>query len=195
MNNDELFREVKSLIMNLRRGKNIEMSWNLFLKLIGENIEQICDSLDTRWLISICDTFVDFADPITSRNAMLVVQIANFEKLWATNLLMYDVKLNKEKLRVLKRNRVIHLWDGMYSLNINHGDMTNNFFRRVNELMKESPIIERIYFSILERIKKNDTVLANLNIYHQRLFSPFPKKSIVLIIARKIRRFYRRYKL
>ncbi len=163
--------------------------------MVERNIDRICATFDSRWLISICDTYVDYGDKVVSRNAMLIVQIANFEKLWATNLLMYDVKLNKEKERILRKHRVVHLWDGMYSMNINHGDMINNFFNRLNALMAETPVLEKIYYTVLERMKQHGTTLSNLNKYHAQLFSPFPRKSLLLIIVRKIRRFFRRYKI
>jgi hypothetical protein len=142
----------------------------------------------------ICDTYADYGDPITRRNAMLVVQTANSEKLWATYLLMYDLKLNEEKIEKLKKNKIIPLWDGMYSFNINHGDMTNNFFARVNEIMTETPVIDLIYKTVIQRIKENDTVLGNLNKYHKRLFEPDNKRSVYRIIRKKILQLFRTYK-
>jgi len=195
MNKDELFNEVVVLIRKLRRKKDVETSWRKLYKIIETNIDHICETFNTRWLVSVCDTYVDYGDPVISRNAMLVVQITNFEKLWATNLLMYDVNLNEEKLKELKKSKVIPLWDGMYSFNINYGDMINNFFRRVDRLMKETPVIEKIYYTILERMKANNTTLANLNKYHIRLFDPYRRRSIFLVIRRKIKIFLRQYKL
>ena len=195
MTNEELVEKVKSLIVNLRRDRDTGASWRTFSDMIDENIDQVCESFDSRWLISICDTYVDYGDPVSSRNAMLIVQITNFEKLWATNLLMYDVTLNKEKEKILTKHRVVHLWDGMYSMNINHGDMVNNLFNRMNALMAETPVLEKIYYSVLDRMKQHGTTLANLDKYHAQLFSPFPRRSVTQIIIRKIRRFSRRYKL
>ena len=126
---------------------------------------------------------------------MLVVQTVNFEKLWATNLLMYDLKFNEEKVEKLKKNKIIPLWDGMYSFNINHGDMTNNYFARVDELMSETPVINAIYKTVLQRIKENDTVLASLNKYHQRLFEPDKKRSVFRIIRKKIIHIFRNYRI
>ncbi len=195
MTDEELFQEVKSLIVNLRRNRDSGNSWRSFTAIVERSIEQICNTFDSRWLISICDTYVDYGDEVASRNALLIVQIINFEKLWATNLLMFDVELNKEKERILKKHRVVHLWDGVYSMNINHGDMINNFFNRLNGLMAETPVLETIYYTVLDRMKKHGTTLSNLNNYHAQLFSPFPRRSITLIIIRKIRRFFRRYKI
>jgi hypothetical protein len=193
--NDSISEQIQKFIVNLRKGKDIDINWKEFSNLIEQNIDEVCKNLDTRWLVSICDTYVDYGDPIRSRNAMLVVQIANFEKLWATNLLMYDITLNSEKLQKLKSNKIIPLWDGMYSFNINHGDLTNNLFGRMEDLLKETPVIEQIYKVIIQRIKENDTVLANLNKYHGRLFEPGIKRSLYRIMRKKILYIVKSYKI
>jgi hypothetical protein len=192
---ENILREIQDLIISLRKGIDTEENWKKFIEFIESNLDKVCKSLDTRWLVSVCDTYADFGDPVTRRNAMLVVQTANFEKLWATYLLMYDLDLNEEKVEKLKNNKVIPLWDGMYSFNINHGDMTNNYFARVNELISETPVIDAIYKTVLQRIKENNTVLANLNLYHKRLFEPNKKRSVFRIIRKKLISIFKTYRI
>ena len=195
MNEPSLINQVQDLITELRKGRNTDIRWSAFKKLVEENLPEICRELDTRWLVSVCDTYADYADEITRRNALLVVQMVNFEKLWATNLLMYDVSLNEKKLAKLKANKVIPLWDGMYSFNINHGDMTWNLFSRMEILLRETPVIHTIYLTITDRLKKNDTVLANLNKYHRRLFEPYPRRSLFRILRKKLLRWFKSYRI
>jgi len=190
----KILNQVEPLIVKLRKDFDLKNNWPKFRNIVEKNIDRICEELDTRWLVSICDTYVDFGDPIEKRNAMLIVQVANFEKLWATDLLMYDVKINPQKLDKLKKNKVIPLWDGVYSFNINHGDMTNNLFRRLNNLMQETSVLNKIYLTVLKRIKENDTALANLAKYHQRLFEPYPKRSLMFGLVKKIRMLLKTYK-
>lgn len=192
---ETLLSDIQKLILDLRKGTDIQKNWKAFRELIENNIKEVCSKLDTRWLVSVCDTYVDYGDPVIRRNAMLVVQIADFEKLWATYLLMYDVKLNEEKLSRLKKNKIIPLWDGMYSFNINHGDLTNNFFARMDDLMKDTPVIEEIYRTVINRMKENDTILANLDKYHKRLFEPDRKRSITRILKKKIIQLFRSYRI
>ncbi len=194
-NNQNILDLIKPIIIHLRKGINVQKNWLEFRKLIDLEIGRVCNELDTRWLISVCDTYVDFGDPIEKRNAMLVTQIANFEKLWATYLLMFDVKEDPLKLEQLKKNKIIPLWDGMFSFNINHGDMTGNMFTRIEKLMIDTPVIQKIYHMVIFRIKVNDTVLANLNQYHKRLFEPYPRRSILRILKRKLRMFFKQYKI
>jgi len=195
MDKSSIQQDVQDYITDLRKGRNTEARWLSFTQLVEKNLDQICRELDTRWLVSICDTYSDFSDDITRRNALLVVQMVNLEKLWATNLLMYDVSLNKEKLGKLKSNKVIPLWDGMYSFNINHGDMTWNLFARMEQLIKETPVIHTIYRTIIERLKENNTALANLNKYHKRLFDPYPRRSVFRILRKKILKWFKAYKI
>ena len=196
MNNSEnLQKKIQDLIISLRKGKDNENNWKQFTGLVEGNLDEICKSMDTRWLVSICDTYADYGDPVTRRNALLVVQTANFEKLWATNLLMYDVKINEEKVKELRKNKVIPIWDGMYSFNINHGDMTNNFFARVDEQISETPVIYAIYKTVIQRIKENDSVLANLNKYHKRLFEPDKRRSVFRIIRKKLISIFKTYRI
>ncbi len=194
-NSEDLFKEIKSLIILLRRQKETDIIWPRFNTLINDKIDQICSNFDTRWLVSIADTFADYGTPIEQRNAIFISIVVNFEKLWATNLLMYDIQLNQDKLNILKKNRIIPLWDGMYSFNINRGDMMNNLFFRIRRLIKETPVLEKIFETILDRIIINDTILANINIYHQRLFENPRKISIAKGIIRKIRFFLINYRL
>ena len=81
MNKKELLEKTKALITKLRRNKSDKGLWGIFEALIEENIADICGSFDTRRLISVCDTYVDYGNPIEKRNALLVSQIANFEKI------------------------------------------------------------------------------------------------------------------
>ena len=195
MNNDELKKKVVSLIKSLRKKENAGRNWEGFKGIIETNIDQVCAVFDTRLLISVCDTFVDYGSHIEQRNAMLVVQFANLEKLWATYLLMYDIRLNNEKVNQLKKNKIIPLWDGMYSFNINQGDMTNNMFSRIAFLMKETPVVEKIYKVVLEKLRQNDTILSKLNEYHEKLLEPYSRRSLTRIIRRKIRHLFKSYKL
>ena len=73
--------------------------------------------------------------------------LANFEKLAATRLLMYDLTINTQKLKKLKKNFNVPLWDGMHSFNINRGDMMNNLFFRIRRMMKETPVLADIFLA------------------------------------------------
>jgi hypothetical protein len=192
----EIFLYVKKLIVALRRQQNTEANWTLFKNFIENNINIICKEFDTRWLVSIADTYIDHGNAIEKRNAMYISLIANFEKIWATKLLMFDIELNSLKLKRLKQNAIVPLWDGMYSFNINRGDMVNNLFDRLTGIMKETPCLFQIYNTIIAKLIDNkNSTLGTLNIYHKDLLAPPKKRSIFNIFIRKIRFFFKQYRL
>lgn len=187
----DFFREVKKLIIDLRRKKNSIENWAIFRALIEENPEFTCSALDTRWLVSIADTYADYGNDIEKRNALYISMLVNFEKLSATRLLIYDLTINKIRLELLKKNRVIPLWDGMYSFNVNRGDMSMNLFYRIRTVLEDTPFLKLIFEEVLNRLLRNETVLSNLNAYHKKMFDKPKKHSIVKGILRKIRFFFR----
>ena len=187
--------EIKPLIEALRKKNNTKENWKQFQSIVENNLHQVCDSLDTRWLVSVCDTYVDYGNPLEQRNAMFVSLVANMEKIWATHLLMFDIWPNPKKLDALKADRIIPLWDGMYSFNINHGDMANYLFTRMEKLLEDTPALKQIFETVKKRMLENGTVLANLNQYHADLFGKPPRRSFLKSVTRSVRRRIRQYKL
>ena len=187
--------DIKTLIIYLRRRKNIKDNWQKFKYLVENDPDFTCSALNTRWLVSVADTFADYGDELERRNALYISMLANFEKLAATRLLMYDLTINTQKLKKLKKNFNVPLWDGMHSFNINRGDMMNNLFFRIRRMMKETPVLADIFETVLNRMITNDTVLANINVYHNRLLANPEKRSLRKIVLKKIRLFFKNYRL
>src|SRR6185369_16066780 len=67
-----LFDIIFPLIVNLRRGIEVEDSMVIFRHAVEGYIDEVCRQFDTRWLVSICDSYVDFGAPIERRNAFLI---------------------------------------------------------------------------------------------------------------------------
>jgi hypothetical protein len=195
INKTELDSEIKSLIIRLRRHKNDKKNWLSFRNLIENNIEEVCKTLNTRWLVSIADTYADLGGELERRNALYITIFADYEKLTATRLLMYDLILNSNKLDKLKKHNVVQLWDGMHSFNINRGDMLNNLLHRLRSLMIITPHLLRIFEEVISRMSIHDTTLGDLNIYHQRLLAGPRKRSLLIATIRKISRFFKFYRL
>jgi hypothetical protein len=165
-----LQQEIKRLIILLRRKKEIAVNWSVFQKLINENLKEICSTTNTRWLVSIADTYADYGNSIEKRNAMFISILINMEKLFSTRLLIYDLSLNMEKVEKIKKEKVFPLWDGVTSFNIVKGDMTNNLFLRLRSLMKPTPILARIFETVLQRMAENNSTLADINKFHHKVF-------------------------
>lgn len=168
---NKIEEKVKTYIKKLRQKSEPEKNWIEFNGYINTNINSICKSLNTRWLISICDTYADYGSPIEARNALIVSVLVNMEKLGQTQrLLQKDSTIDTGKMKYYKNSKPIYLWDGMTSFNINNGDLTKNLFRRMDSLIKYSPEIYMIFKTLIHRLAKEDTILSSLNKIHKKIF-------------------------
>jgi len=162
---------VRPIIADLRRGVDTEKNWTAFRLLIENNIDDVCRELNTRWLVSVCDTYVDFGEAVERRNAMIIATLANMEKvsqsylMWRVN---YDDAFNVPPKH---KPRKMRLWDGMFSMRM-YGDVTNNLFRLMHVLLESTPHLYAIFKTILHRISVNDTILAAMNKRHGHVFEP-----------------------
>jgi hypothetical protein len=163
---------IQPLIVNLRRKVDLEENWALFREQVEGNTEAVCEGLNTRWLISVCDTYVDMGNEIERRNAMLIVTLVNMEKVGQSYV---NWRLNYEApftMPEAHEPRKIQLWDGMTSMHLVIGDVTNNLFRRMEMLLADTPHLRAIYHAVLARIATHDTILGAMNKYHKHVFEP-----------------------
>lgn len=163
---------IRPIIVCLRRGQEVEENWAKFRELVEADTTAICTGLNTRWLISVCDTYIDMGSEIERRNAMFITMLANMEKIgqsyvnWRVN---YDDPFVVPEAH---EPRKIQLWDGMTSMHLVIGDVTNNLFRRLETLLEPTPHLRTIYHTVLERIQSRPTILGTLNTYHKHVFEP-----------------------
>jgi hypothetical protein len=163
---------IAELILKLRRNINPDSSWGEFRALVETNIDRVCRELNTRELVSVCDTYADFADPVESRNAMLVSLLANAEKTSQSFLMLRLNYIAPFRVPLSHHPRRVPLWDGMDSFHLEIGDVTNGLFGRLDRLMSSTPAIERIYREVVDRIRTHPTILGALNKFHQHVFEP-----------------------
>jgi hypothetical protein len=167
----DLFAEVVGLIVYLRRGEEVEMRFARFDVLVKENVEELVKQMDTRWLVSICDTYMDYGSPVESRNAGIISLLVNMVKLAETERFMLSNKA-LEAGDVERCGKDIYpLWDGVTSFLITGGDMPRNLFSRLSKLMEPTPVFMRIFEAVMEGMKGNDTLLARLSRHQERFYS------------------------
>jgi hypothetical protein len=162
--------DIRPVIRNIRRGIDVERNFERFRVLVEGQTERVCSDLDTRWLVSVCDTYADFGTPVESRNAMFVSLLANFEKVSQSYVywkLGYEGSL---EVPADHEPRKVPLWDGMSSFHLSVGDVTNNLFARLGRLMEPTPHIARIYETVRDRLRDHETILGALNKYHRHVF-------------------------
>lgn len=162
-----------SLIPRLRRGIDPEATWDEFRRCLADHQDELLATLDTRRLVSVCDTFADFGDPIERRNAMLVSVLTNMEKV-AQSFLLWRLGYDPAAFETADcpPPRKVRLWDGMDSFHVVIGDVTNNMFARLHPLLDETPLIAAIFREILARLDRHPTILGTLNRSHGHVFEP-----------------------
>jgi hypothetical protein len=169
---EPMLQIIQPLIVSLRRQNNVEENWPRFREIIERDTEEVCRRLNTRWLVAVCDTYIDLGDELERRNAMFITMLANMEKVgqsyvnWRVNYTApFEVPQEYEP-------RKIQLWDGMTSMHLAIGDVTNNLFRRLEILLSPTPHLHKIYHAVLQRIAENDTILGTMNRFHKHVFEP-----------------------
>lgn len=161
---------IRPLIVNLRRGIDAEQSWQQLRTIVEGQGEQLCRQLNTRWLVSICDTYVDFGTEIERRNAMFITMLANLEKVGQTFVMWRVNYVDPFEVPASHQPRKLKLWDGMTSMHLDIGDVTNNLFRRLDNLLASTPHLHAIFKTVIARIASHDTILGTLNKRHGHVF-------------------------
>lgn len=165
-----LLERLRPMIAKLRRRIDPEKNWIAFRVFIENNIDDVCRELNTRWLVSVCDTYIDYGDDVERRNAMIITTLTNMEKV-AQSYLMWRVNYDDPfNVPLAHEPRKMELWDGMTSMNIQAGDVTNNLFRRIHFLLEPTPHLYAIFKTVLHRISVNDTILAAIDKRHRHIF-------------------------
>lgn len=155
------------LIVCIRRSRQLEKTLPAFFRLWNEEAEFLSRHLDSRWLISACDTFADHGSPTQRATAMLLVVLINTVKLAETErLCLADPDTLPEKLSAIteshRHKTHIELWDGLTAYAPFIGDMPRNMFRRMAAVTGEDAAISAIARALIERAIKADTLLGRL---------------------------------
>lgn len=160
--------ELVSLIIKIRRKNNLAQNVVTFTDLLGRYTNVIIDNADVRWLVSICDTIADHGDDIMKPRAMMIVNYVNMIKLNDTLLtIVKDPNIDGDKKRNFK---VSPTWAGLTSFDIEKGDMTKNMFRRLENVLKDTPLLKQIFLKIQNEVKQNNNSLTTLAKIHKSSF-------------------------
>ncbi|OYU32012.1 MAG: hypothetical protein CFE39_05460 [Comamonadaceae bacterium PBBC2] len=167
---EQLNSAVQFLITSIRRNDDADSNWGKLEKLLKAETDRICAVCNTRWLTSICDTYVDFGNPIESRNGMMVSIFVKMEKIAQSYVHWRLGYVGSMGIPLVDSHRKIRLWDGVSSFNLEIGDATNSMFGRMEFLLSETYVLQRIFLAIKDRLAENDTILGNLNKKHRHVF-------------------------
>lgn len=155
------------LIVLLRRGLDLEQNIPAFLNLWLEEADFLARHLNSRWLISACDTFADYGSDIQRAIALILVAMINTIKLCETERIgLCDPSTVPEKLETVanahRANTHIELWDGVTAYSIANGDMPRNLFRRITAIADKDPALGVIARTLIIRAVEGDNLFGRL---------------------------------
>lgn len=153
-----------SLNVMLRRNIATRIVYGHFLALWRQHGDILIEMLDSRWLISACDTISDHSpDPAESQSAILISLFANTLKLFETERLMCDNGA-ADPDRIKPRTP---LHDGLTAYMPRVCDMPANLLHRLSHKMQPDTLTGLIGRELITRALSSDTVFARLSNYQR----------------------------
>ena len=163
--------KIASHIVHLRRNPSNHRHQFEFNRLVEEYLPVLLEHLDVRWLLSICDTYVDIGDSQRRAIAMNIVQCVNDTNIHLT--IIANVENGNLDPAKLRQERKAKTWGGMITADIPNGDMIYNMMTRLNSVVKQDELLNKIWCEIKRRGRGEGNVVMNhlcaySTIEHQR---------------------------
>jgi hypothetical protein len=147
------------LIVLIRRQQQPAILWDHFCRLWSDHGDLLLEVLDSRWLVSACDTICDFSpDPAERQVAILCVLFVNTLKLAETERLITEPSA-PDINRIVGRTP---LHDGLTAFMCGRGDMGNNLLQRIDRTVTPDSRVGRIGRELISRALAADTVFTRL---------------------------------
>lgn len=153
-------------IVFIRRKLNIVFCVENFFKMWRQEGDFLRNNLDSRWLVSACDTIIDHSsDPEDVATALSCVLLMNTVKLYETERVLCTQSNFADPAANLTDR--VNLFDGMSAFKIGSGDMIKKMIHRVNT-KSNSLISAPILKELINRLNENDTVYRRFRELHYR---------------------------
>jgi hypothetical protein len=149
------------LIVHIRR--KIDLNWCVeqFNKLWGLECEFLCSQLKARWLVSACDTMIDYPTSLDNQAlALAAVLFTNTIKLYETENLMLE---DKKYTKTAPLPREYELFDSITPYAIGKGDMIKNMMTRIASIgHSDAPGYKILQELVRRATHNNDTVYSRM---------------------------------
>lgn len=158
----ELSHYHASLIVLMRRDVDAIENYAKFKALWLQERDFLLQVLNTRWLISACDTFIDFEqDPLLKAILMNAVMLINTLKLQETERFLCDqsLEISASHRTRLQQERVT-LFDGTSAFVVGTDDTLRNMRWRLDRVCASHPL-GQLVIEIFERLQREE----NNNVY------------------------------
>jgi hypothetical protein len=183
---------LKRLMIRLRRGKRAYASrlvfkghdyahqqsdWIHFRNFIATHIDFILASLTPRYIWSIVDTFVDYAETDERFAALSISNMLFQERFAQTFRCIYDLN---EKEAVVADYQLPY-WGGMKTNQLKSDDAYDVFITKNLECLENTPLLKKIFIFFLLRMMNEESSILGVNMKHSPNFSDmatFYKKNL-----------------
>jgi hypothetical protein len=160
-----------SLIVLIRREVDVEENFEKFKALWESERDFLLASLNIRWLISACDTFLDLHDDVTLKATLMnAVVLINTLKLQETERFLCDQSLtvNQEHQQLLQQQRYA-LFDGTSAFAVGTDDTLRNMRWRLEQIC-EAHELGQIVIEVFNRLQldQNNNVYSRFKQRHTR---------------------------
>lgn len=161
-----------TLIVLIRRGFQVEKEFKSFEQLWYEQKEFLIKRLNTRWLISACDTFIDHSDDDYLKsllmNAVILVNTIKMQESERYLTATENAKADNSRYSSLQNERLA-LFDGVAGFAVGTDDTLRNMRWRLDKLAQSHPL-GGLLIEIFERVQKPsaDTVYSRFRALHTR---------------------------
>lgn len=153
-----------AIIVLLRRRVVEERCWRRFQKIWKEAGPLLLERLNTRWLVSACDTIADHSPDRTERALGLAGSLlVNTVKLYETENWM---RANGSGEYERFPEGSMTLFDGVTPFIVGGGDMVANLNGRLRSLCDKPTVASAILLEVFRRLHQNDTVFRRFQLLH-----------------------------
>jgi len=161
-----------TLIVLIRRGFQVDKEFNKFEQLWYQQKEFLVNTLNTRWLISACDTFIDHSnDDYLKSLLMNAVILVNTIKMQESEryLTATENAISNASRHSSLQNERLALFDGVAGFAVGTDDTLRNMRWRLDKLAQAHPL-GILLIEIFERVQKPnaDTVYSRFRNLHTR---------------------------
>ena len=161
-----------TLVILMRRKYKIDKIFAEFESLWVAESQYLLENLSLRWIVSACDTFIDYSDD-TNRAAILmnVITLMNTLRTYETkNFLQLPTNAKSMPLQTEKTDMLyagdLPLYDGLTYFRIGTDDSLRNMRKRYSKFLKVDKLATTILLAVFEKLQHNQSAFATLRQLH-----------------------------
>lgn len=160
-----------SLIVLIRRDIDVDKNYQTFKELWLTERDFLLENLNTRWLISACDTFIDYDDDKTLQAILMnAISLINTIKLQETEHLLCQTHYQEnEQIKQQLQHERVALFDGTSAFAVGTDDTLRNMRWRLDKVCAYHEL-GQIVIEIFERLQsqQNHNVYSRFRQRHTR---------------------------